>query len=116
MNGPVTVGTFIASNEVPCPHCGAPLDWHSRRGDVVRPKPKDRTLCFRCGGISVFVDSPLGLGLVLRKATDKEIGALRADEHVRRLRAARMESYTPQEALLLADEIPLKRKRPGPTH
>ncbi len=84
MNGPVNVGTFIASHEVPCPHCGGPLDWHSRQGDAVRPKPNDQTMCFKCGGISVFLASPFGLGMTLRKATDEELAELREMEAAER--------------------------------
>ncbi len=104
MDEPVTVGTFIAAREVPCPHCGTGLDWHSRRGDVVRPEPGHRTMCFGCAGVSVFVASPFGLGVVLRKATEAEIAELGGAEHVRQLRAARLESYDPFQALELVDE------------
>lgn len=96
-----------------CPHCGRHNDVSTPTEGHGRPRGGDVTICWKCKGIAVFVETPLGL--VLRIPTEEERAAVGAEPKVRRALAALHESYQPDEALALlrSDSVTRARKSTG---
>jgi hypothetical protein len=82
-----------------CPHCATPLNRHAHVGEEPsEPNDGDIAICFRCGGISIFVADRYGA--YLREPTPDEtrqiqthptvIAALKARaQHLNSLKNAR---------------------------
>lgn len=56
---------------VACPHCGRQNDGHAGPDPSDEPSGDDVGLCFRCGGLFAFVETPFGLSS--RKFTPEEL-------------------------------------------
>lgn len=75
-----------------CPHCGR-VNTHHATANPVEPSPGDLSLCWKCGGISVFTEDGI------RKPTDEEAAEFDQDPDVKKYRYAIAESIRPSEAV-----------------
>lgn len=98
----------VTALRLPCPHCATPNSGHASGTDPDRsPEDGDGSVCWRCGGLAVFVASPLGLAL--RIPTEAE----RADmltwpvviEHLEARRAAFILGDDPEAATTLTEML-----------
>jgi len=60
-----------------CPFCEFPLDGASQVNGDNLPKPRDVSVCYKCGNISVFDDD-----LNLRRPTPKEEREFESDQTI----------------------------------
>lgn len=87
---------FVEDLAIPCPHCGRVNDLHGSLMQAERvPQPGCRSICWKCQGVSVFVEVD-GV-LTQRAATTDEA----ADADIVKAIAAMNRSRDPLEAYAL---------------
>lgn len=65
-----------------CPNCRYKVDFdgHVDVGSTTDPEPGDVSICWACGTITIFVQTPEGIGL--RRMTELEAEVIRSDPDV----------------------------------
>lgn len=81
-----------------CPWCGRANDTHEGAAPGEQPTAGAVSVCWKCGNLGVFDQSPLG-PLTIRRPTDDEMREMLADPNVRAALAAHRGGGTPLDVV-----------------